>query len=236
MRRLLFTPLFVALLTLSASACFPRASVPDDERQRASRELEGESRFLAVAVNVGPFFGDATKLLVSDQPFSELDLLQSTGGERIPPPRVERVLTPGTRVRVDKVEFPTGWLIAKRVVMTPRYHPWVYLSLDGESRPLVVVLPQTLATAEEVRLEVTRLLATSDPTSAFRALPDVQRDAVRRKTPVEEMGSQALEMSWGYPERKVVDRPAGTEEWIWSEGKRRAFLQNGKLQRWTESR
>jgi hypothetical protein len=39
-------------------------------------------------------------------------------------------------------------------------------------------------------------------------------------------------MAWGQPERKRIDRPARTEEWLWPEGKRRAFLEDGRLVRW----
>jgi hypothetical protein len=226
MRRLL------PLLFLAAAACFPRASVPDAERTRASRELEGERRFVKAALWVGPFFGDNTKLLVSDSPFSELDLLQTTEGRPIAPPEALRVILPGATARIEKVEFPTGFLIAKRVVMTPRYHPWVYLRIEGEGRPLVIVLPQTLADADEVRLELERVLGTVDPGPAFQALPPAQRSAIARKLPLEGMGPQALEMAWGYPEKKVIDRPAGSEEWSWSGGRRRASFQDAKVVSW----
>jgi hypothetical protein len=217
-------------------ACVPRVSVPEAERQRASRELEGQRRVTKVAVFVGPFFGDGSKLLVSDQPFQELDLLQSPDGSVISPPPADRVLPPGTQVRVEKVEFPTGWIIAKRVVTTPRYHPWVLLALEGEPRPLVLVLPQTLATAEDVRLELERVAGASDPGPALQALPAAQRAAIERKGLVEGMSPQAVEMAWGLPERKVVDRPADKEVWIWPGGKRRAWLQNGRLSRWEVAR
>jgi hypothetical protein len=233
MRRVLPTTLL--LLALETS-CFPRASVPDAERRRAERELEGQRRFTKVALWVGPFFGDDTKWLVSDSPFSELDLLETSEGKPIAPPPAQRVLLPGTPLVIEKVEFPTGLIIAKRVVMTPRYHPWVYLRAPGEPRPLVLVLPQTLASADEVRLELERTLGASDPTAAFQALPEEERSAIARKQPLEGMGPQALEMAWGYPEKKVIDRPAGNEEWSWADGRRKAFLHRGKLQRWESPR
>lgn len=224
------------LFLLLAPGCFPRVSVPDTERQRASRELEGQRRVTKVALFVGPFFGDGSSLLVSDQPFQELDLLRAPDDSVISPPPAERILPPGTPLRVEKVEFPTGWTIAKRVVMTPRYHPWVYLSLEGESRPLVLVLPQTLASAEDVRVELERVAGTGDPGPTLQALPDAQRAAIARKELVDGMAPDAIEMAWGYPERKVIDRPANTEEWSWPGGKRRASLRNGKLVRWDVAR
>ncbi|HEX8907853.1 MAG TPA: hypothetical protein VF805_01545 [Anaeromyxobacteraceae bacterium] len=221
----------VAALLLAATACYPRASVPDSERQK-SRELEGQRRFAKVALYVGPFFGDGTRLLASDQPFDELDLLETGGGEPIRPQRAERVLAPGTPLRVEKVEFPTGWIIARRVVMTPRYHPWVFLSLEGEPRPLVLVLPQTLSSAEDVRVELGRYLGGPESLAAYQALPEPQRAAVQRKGLLEGMSAQAVEMAWGYPEKKVVDRPARTEAWSWPGDRRKAFLQDDKLVRW----
>jgi hypothetical protein len=228
--------LVLVLPVLFCAACYPRASVPDTERALASRELEGQRRSTKVAMNVGPFFGDGSRLLASDQPFGELDLLQTVEQEPIAPPRAERILPPGTPVRVEKIEFPTGWLIAKRIVMTPRYHPWVYLSLAGEPRPLLLVLPQTLTTAEDVRVELERTLGTGDSAAAYQALPDAQRAAVARKQLVEGMAPQAIEMAWGYPEKKVIDRPARTEAWTWPGERRRAFLENDKLLRWEPTR
>ena len=221
---------------LLAAACAPRATVPEGERQRA-RELEGARRYARVALFVGPFFGDGAKLLASDQPFGELDLLTSSDGAPIAPPPAERVLLPGTAVRVERIEFPTGWIIARRVVMTPRYHPWVYLAVEGEPRPIVLVLSQTVKSADEVRSEIERVLVPdAGAGQAFHALPDEQRAAVARKELVEGMTAPAVEMAWGYPEKKVIDRPAAAEEWIWPDGKRSASLRAGKLTRWERAR
>jgi hypothetical protein len=226
----------LALLTLLAAAlpsagCTPAVVVPDAERLRVTRELEGRRRWLRVAVFVGPFFGDSRKALVSDQPFSELDLLETPGGQTIAPPQAERVLPPGTPVVIQRVEFPTPLLIAQRVLMTPRYHPWAWLEAPGEPRPLILVLPQRLASYEEVRVELERILATSDPTRDLQALSEGQRRAVEKKELLEGMGPAAVTMAWGYPERRVVDRPAGKEQWIWPGGRRKAWLEDERLVR-----
>lgn len=219
--------------TLAALAgCAPRAVIPDPERERVQRELAGEQRWLRAAAYAAPFWGDRTKLLLSDQPLSELELVLSTGGDPIPPPPPERILAPGTAVRLAEVEFPTGWVIARRVIMSPRYHPWVLLEVPGETRPHVVVLSQTAVTFEDVRAELDRILTKDDPSSLLAALPDGQRAAVLKKELAEGMGPRAVEMAWGLPERKKVDRPAGDEEWAWPGGRRRAFFQDERLVRW----
>jgi hypothetical protein len=225
----------LATSLLALASCAPRAVIPDAERDRVRRELSGEQRYLRAAAYAAPLWGDASKVLLSDQPLDELDLVQTTGGAAIAPPPAERIVPPGTAVRISAVEFPTGWIIAKRVVMTPRYHPWVLVEVPGESRPVVVVLSQTAANFEDVRGELDRILTKDDPSSALAALPEEQRAAVLEKTLVEGMGPRAVEMAWGLPERKKIDRPAATEDWTWPGGKRRAFFQDERLARWEKS-
>lgn len=223
----------LALLSLlAASACTPRVVVPDAERDRTRAALDGQQRYLRVAVTVHALFGDTGKRLILDGPPAEADLLRGGQGELIAPPPFEKVLPPGTPVRVERVEFPTGLLIAGRVVMSPRYHPWVLLSIPGEARPHVLVLPQTTATAADALAEVDRVLASDDPSAVFAALAPEQREAVLRKELTDGMSTRTVEMAWGLPEKKRIDRPARTEEWAWPGGKRRASFSDEKLVRW----
>jgi hypothetical protein len=222
------SPLLFALLSLLV-ACVPPVEIPEEERARASRALEGRRYYLEVAASASPFFGDETKMLLSDQPSEELDLLETPGGEPILPPPAERVLLPGTRLTITQVEFPTGFVIARRMLHTPRYHPWIYLALEGETRPLIIVLPQLIATTEEARAELGRLLSETDPGPEFRALPDAERAAISRKALTAGMSTRAVEMAWGFPAKKVIDRPEETEAWTWAGGRRTAFFRGGRL-------
>ncbi len=232
MRRPFLAPISLFLVAAAALACAPRAVIPDAERDRVRQELTGEQRWLRVAAYAAPLWGDTSKVLLSDQPLDELDLVESTGGSPIAPPPAEKIVPPGTAVRISDVEFPTGWIIAKRVVMSPRYHPWVLVEVPGDSRPYVVVLAQTATSFDEVRGELDRILSKDDPSSALASLPEEQRAAVLKKTLVEGMGFRAVEMAWGLPELKKIDRPSNTEEWTWPGGKRRAFFQDERLVRW----
>jgi hypothetical protein len=225
-------PAALALVALLASACTPIVVVPDAERERTRAELDGQPRYLRVAVTVHPLFGDVNKRLLLDGPPAEADLLRGGQDELIAPPPAEKVLPPGTPVRIQQVEFPTGLIIAGRVVMSPRYHPWVLLSVAGDVRPHVLVLSQTVATAAGALAEVDRILAVDDQAPVFAALQVEQREAVLRKELSDGMSARAVEMAWGLPERKRIDRPARTEEWGWPGGKRRAFFSDEKLVRW----
>lgn len=229
MRRALW--MLLLLSALPSTGCTPTVLVPDADRLRVTRELVGQRRWLRVAVYVGPFFGDGGKLLCSDQPFSELEMLETPGGQTITPPKAERILPPGTPVVIRDVEFPGPWDIARRVLMTPRYDPWAYLEVPGEARPLVLVLPPTVATFEDVRVQLDRILATVDPTPDLQALSEGQRKAVERKEITEGMAPATVTMAWGYPWKRIVDRPAAKEQWIWPGGKRKAWFEDDRLVR-----
>jgi hypothetical protein len=228
MRRVLLA--LVALVSLAV--CTPRAVIPDAERDRVSADLTGQQRWLRVATYAGPLWGDRSRVFITDAPPGELDLVETTGGTPVAPPPAERVLAPGTTVRIREIQFPTGWTIARRVVMTPRYHPWVLLDVPGDARAHVVVLSQTAASFEQVRVELDRILSSDDPSSAFAALPKEHRDAILKKELVEGMSPRAVEMAWGLPERKRIDRPTNREEWMWPGGKRKVSLQDERLVRW----
>jgi len=222
----------VALLALAAlpfSACTPGVVVPDQDRLRLTRELEGQRLWLRVAVFLGPFFSDREKALATDQPLSEVELIEGPGGETILPPPAERVLPPGTSVVVRDVEFPTPWVIARRVLLTPRTHPWVWLEVPGESRPVILVVSRTAATYEDVRAEIDRYLSSSDPGRALAALSDFQRKAIEKKEVVEGMGHAAVAMAWGHPEKRILDRPSGKEQWLWPGGRRKAWFEDDRL-------
>lgn len=219
-----------AFLALLAS-CAPPSMIPSAGRETVVRSLSRQARYLRVAVYVGPFFGDGSRVLLSDRPISELSLLESPGGQPILPPAPTRILPPGTPVFVDSVQFPTGTIVWSRPVTTPRYNPWLLASVEGERRPAVLVLSSESQSADDVVAEVGRVLTADDPTPIFAALPEPVRDAIREKALVEGMTRQAVAMAWGYPDRIVMDRPTQAEEWFWTGGDRRAAFQDDRLVR-----
>lgn len=220
----------IALLGLLAS-CAPPSVLPAEGRETVVRSLSRQPRYLRVAVYVGPFFGDGSRVLLSDRPISELSLLESPGGQPILPPAPTRILPPGTPVFIDSVQFSTGATLWSRPVTTPRYNPWLLASVEGERRPAVLVLSSESPSAEDVLAEVGRVLTPDDPTPIFGALPEPVRDAIREKALVEGMTRQAAAMAWGHPDRIVMDRPTQSEEWFWTGGNRRAVFQDDRLVR-----
>jgi hypothetical protein len=224
--------LAVPLLLAPLAACAPRLAIPEADQARVVREMRDAHRFLRVAVWSGPFYGDKTRLLVTDRPHAELDQLQTPAGERIAPPPPDRILPPGTPVAVLGVEFPTAMAFTSRPVMTPRYEPWLLFRVPDDEGIHVLVLSRSAPSAEDLLAEVDRVLTADDPSPQLKALSPALREAVLRKELAEGMSRQAAAMAWGLPDRIVVDRPARTEDWTWTGGKRRAFFQDDRLARW----
>ncbi len=220
----------VAALAL-LPACVPPSQLPPEGRESVVRSLARQPRYLRVAVYVAPFFGDGSRVLLSDRPVGELQVLESPDGTPITPPPATRILSPGTPVFVDGVQFPTGTIAWSRPITTPRYNPWLLATVEGVAKPAVLVLATESTSAADVLAEVGRVLTPDDPTAIYAALPESVRDAIREKALVEGMTREAVAMAWGYPDRIVMDRPARTEEWHWTNSTRKAVFQDDRLVR-----
>jgi hypothetical protein len=185
---------------------------------------------------VTPFFGDASKKLLTPVPPDEVRLVDHPSGEPVNPGPVQKILPAGTRVRVTKVEFPTSWVVTERVLYTPRWLPWIYLEVAGEPRtqPFILVLRSKIQSHDEFLAEVGRFLSDRDPQPVLESFSEPVREAIRKKTAVTDMPAEALEMAWGYPELKRIDAPNRKEMWVYPGRRRIAYLVDGKLER-TES-
>ena len=166
----------VAFLALAASvltlSCLKTSmQLPAADEYRARKEAQGQARFLRVALNAGPLWGDTDKVYLTDLPAPEVDLVEMPGGKPIPPPAFEKVLAPGTPVRVQQIEFPDTFVVAQRVLVSPRLNPWVYLQVEGDTRTFILVLPQEMKNLEDVRAELERYLSQEDVRPAFAAFP-----------------------------------------------------------------
>jgi hypothetical protein len=228
--------LLVVLLVLLAAGCKSHTQIAPNDRTAIEQALTGpeSNRFLRLSLYVTPFFGDASRRLLTPYPPRDVRLLNDTKGQPIEPGPIEATLVAGTKARIRKVEFPTAWVVAERILYSPRTWPWVYVDVEGAPAgpPLVLVLPPHFKTREEFLAEVDRYLVSQDPAAQLAAFPEPVREAIRQKKPLTDMPAEALEMAWGYPEtvRRTMEGTLRNEEWIYPSG-RRAFLTDGRLVR-----
>jgi hypothetical protein len=234
--RLALLPI-LGCLVLGVIGCASYPTLPQEDRGALSRQLTSRQRdrFLRLSFYVTPFFGDATKKLLTPAPPEDVRLLEQPNGEAINPGPVEAILPAGTRVEITKVEFPTAWSVAERLLYTPRTQPWIYLQTArrGDTAPLILVLRAQIRSSEEFIAELERYLSQQDVSPSLARWSDVVQQAIRTKTAIIDMPAEALEMAWGYPERKRISfvDSAKNEEWIYVGDRRRAFLSDGRVVR-----
>jgi hypothetical protein len=229
--------LFASILAC-ANATRSATLLPEADRVHAARHFDHQLAYLHVTSLVAPFFGEPRKRLLSPAFIDELRL-EDDAGRPLVPKTTEKVLPAGTRVRIDRLEFPTGLdfpplgAVASRPKATPRSRPWVYLSAEGQpaDHSLILVLRKDLGSFEDVTAELERYLSPEPLDFVLGAYPEPIRRAIAERRVVTNMDPGAVEMAWGYPERRtIVFREQGRDEtWTWPSGKRRVFFTAGRV-------
>lgn len=224
----------LALVVAVSGCATSQVFVPPAQAAAIQRSLAGEERFLRIAFYGTPFFGDSTKKLLSPVSPDQVRMINNPDGSPVSPGPVERIFAPGTAVRVLKVEFPTAYAMSERVLYTPRTLAWVFLDVAGtakQSPPYVLVLRPGLKDEDEVKSEVDRYLSKDNIKPMLDGFSESVRAAVLEKKAVVEMPADALEMAWGYPDRKTFELEGAIkkETWLYADGRKKAVLRDGKV-------
>lgn len=227
----------LCLLVLTGCAT-AQVAIPPTQVADLERSLNGDQRFLRVSMFLTPFFGDATKRLLTPVAPELVRLLEGPDGQPISPGPVERTLPAGTAVRILEVEFPTAWVMTERVLYTPRSLVWVWVEVAGTPRnspPAVLVLRPGLHSDREFLAELERHLTREALSGRLEGFSEGVREAIRTKTAVLEMPAEALEMAWGFPDSKKLElvETQRKETWRWGDGARTATLIDGRLTAFT---
>ncbi|QSQ15525.1 hypothetical protein [Myxococcus landrumensis] len=239
-RRQLPSLTFLGLAVLAAG-CGNYTRMAPDTRASLQRTFTGPEavQYLRLSGNVTPFFGDSSKRLLTPYAPEDVRMLDDSNGKPINPGAVERTLPVGTKLRITQVEFPTAWVVAERVLYTPRTWPWVYLAEDGAANapPLILVLPPNLEQPNDFRAELEKYLSPQNPKAQVDALAPPVRDAVSAKRLLTNMTADAVRMAWGPPElvRRSLEGTSKNEEWTYPGGRRKAFFTDGRLARAEEA-
>jgi hypothetical protein len=200
----------LVVVALSAAACPTYTVIPDADRAAIEDTHTGELLFLKQSMYVGQFYDDDRFRLVHPRRFEELTYLQTAEGDAIPPPPAEGIIPAGTRVRVERIEFPTGDAVFRRPLYTPRYTTWILLRVARERGPEVTVeraqrhvllIPAGIADEETFDSWFGASLTTEDPNPWLLSLPEPQRNAILQKQATLGMDYQALTAAWGFPDQ-----------------------------------
>ena len=200
----------VALVAaLLSAACPSYTMLAETDRSAVERAHEGQLLYVKQSLYVGQFYDDVRYKLVHPRRFSELTYLQTVEGDAIPPPPAEGIIPAGTRVRVEKIEWPTGDVVFRRPLYTPRYTTWIYLRIARErgsdvtierNEQHILLIPGGITDAELFNSWFTAALTPEDPNPWLLALPQAQQNGIVTKQAAVGMTYDALTAALGFPD------------------------------------
>jgi hypothetical protein len=206
--------LLIALLCASSLGCPSYTVLADADRSTIDKNHKGELLFLKQSMYVGMFYDDDRFKLVHPRRFEELTYLQTIEGDSIPPPPAEGIIPAGTRVRVEKIEWPTGDAVFRRPLYTPRYTTWIVLrvaadrgsdvTVEREHRH-ILLLPAGIGDSEIFDQWFTASLTQDDPNPWIVSLPQEQQNAILLKQAIPGMTYEALTSALGFPDTVTRD-------------------------------
>lgn len=230
-----------AILGVTA-ACPDYAVIAQPERAEIAAVREGNLLWLKQSLYVGQFYDDDRFRLVYPRRFEELTYLRTVEGDIITPPPADGIIPAGTRVRIERVDWPTGDAVFRRPLYTPRYATWVILrvaqdrgdTLLERDQKHILLLPGGIPDKRTFDAWLDAYLGVDDPNPWIRNLAPKVRTGVLKKTPVVGMDYEALNAAMGYPDRITRDRdpqnPGATLE-VAIFGATSVVLRDGKVVR-----
>ncbi len=205
------------LLCASLAGCPSYVVIPDEDREAVDDAHTGQLLFFRQSMYVGQFYDDDRYKLVHPRRFEELTYLQTVEGDPIPPPPAEGIIPAGTRVRIERIEWPTGDVVFRRPLYTPRYTTWIFLRVARDrgsevslerDEPHILLLPGGIDDADTFDVWFDASLTEEDPNPWILSLPEDQQNAIALKRAVKGMTYDALTAALGFPDtlqRKVID-------------------------------
>ena len=239
MKRLL--PLLLLWSGLAAS-CASYTVVPEQARAAIDDQHTGELLYLKQSMYAGRFYDDDRYRLLHPRRFQELTYLQNVEGESIPPPPADEIIPAGTRVRVEKIEWPDGDAVFRRPLYTPRYTTWIWLRVArerGSSTTIerderhILLIPGGISDEDTFNAWFTASLTDVDPNPWLIALPEGQQQGIEQKKPALGMTYEALTAALGFPDRLARDEQDGAVVEVAVYGPVSVVLKDGVVDRFS---
>ncbi|MBL93360.1 MAG: hypothetical protein CMH56_16290 [Myxococcales bacterium] len=239
-RKPLLISSFAAFVGIFLLGCQGHTKLKGNEQASIKANLEGQALWLHQSLFAGQFYDDDRYQLVHPRRFDNLTYLKNAEGEIISPPPAQSVIPTGTRVRVEKIEFPTQNNIIKRPLFTPRYTPWIYLrvakargdTLMERDHIHILLPPGGLTSQKAFEMWFTSILNSEDPNPWLNKLGSAFREAIFTKRPAMGMDHRALTAAMGMPDRllqKPSQKVGGTSTDVAIYGAMSIVLENGRV-------
>ncbi|MBC7793895.1 MAG: hypothetical protein H7Z43_09310 [Clostridia bacterium] len=224
----------VALGFLTLWHCASQTRLPPTARAQISARHAGTTVELRESCYFGELYDENELWLLSPYAFADTSHIVDLKGEPIHPQGQRDIITAGSRFVIDRVEFPDATALAKRMITTPRYNPWVYLkpvegsdvSLSGR-RGYVVILPAELETEEQVENALSSIFAPEGNVARWLETrrPTV-KVAIATKNVFEGMSREEMIASMGMPLLWFIEQSAEGEKRVAWYGSKEVWLKS----------
>jgi|TARA_B100001964_G_C14222742_1_gene596117 hypothetical protein len=225
MTRFLTLALFLAITT--SPGCMAHTPIPVEVRHQISTDHQGRRVELRQSCYFGDLYDDNSKWLLSALPFENVHHIVDMDGKPIHPDNQRGIIPAGTKFIIEDIEFPDQMALATRMLMSPRYHTWVYLravetlgkahDLNSVREHFIILLPMDLAGQQDVESHINQLLAPAGRVSAWlqERRPSV-RVAIEHKDILPGMTREELIAAMGEPQAWIAEQgKAGLEMVAW---------------------
>jgi hypothetical protein len=208
------------LLSTQVPACATQTHLSAESRSSLSQQHVGRVVELRATCYYGDLYDENDLWLLSPYTFASTSHIVDLKGLPLHPQKVRGLWPAGSRFVIERLEFPTRWAMARRMLVTPRFNPWVYLRrLRGPLEPpakeggdplYIWVLPEALESSGAVESALSAALAPDGTvTQWLQTLQPTHQVAVQHKEILVGMPRAALLAAMGEPQRFFADQQAG---------------------------
>ena len=156
-------PALCLTLTFLMAGCLAHTPIPVEVRHQISSDHEGRTVELRQSCYFGDLYDDNSKWLLSAYPFEQVHHIVDMDGKPIHPDNQRGIIPAGTKFIIEEIEFPDPMALATRMLVSPRYHTWVYLKAVDYQQAVpetrggdqfVILLPMDLTGRQDVETHI----------------------------------------------------------------------------------
>lgn len=230
-----------AVLGLWLLGCATTIQISKSSRENITRQVVGQRFWLKTSQFGGQFYDDRRFKLLNPKPFSEITALTTSDGHLITPPPQEEIVSTGTQVTITALEWPTGSVIFKRPLYSPRHDIWIKLkvALDRGAVTLqrpetyIMLVPGHLANEADFMRWFQAVFSKNDTNAWLLGLDTNIRNAILAKDVIRGMDQEQLVASLGMPDSLVRKRLEKNGQTVAREiatyGSKVILLESGKV-------
>ncbi|MBN1960324.1 MAG: hypothetical protein JW841_05215 [Deltaproteobacteria bacterium] len=205
----LLTYIYLVVITTS---CASQTLLTLSSRERINSRHQNHIVSLRQSCYYGDLYDENEMWLLSPYPFDETSHIINLQGEPIHPQGQRGIIPAGSSFIVKKIEFPDSTAMAKRMLTTPRYNPWIYLiptqnTITPTNRKyFILLLPMNLAKETLVESAIAKQLAEPENVNSWlKSLRPTIRAAILNKDIAVGMKIDELTAAMGTPLRWFKD-------------------------------